>query len=164
MKAKILLSIQHQDTVVVETEDAVLVCDKTRTQEVKKIVNNLKEKQNDTLLAHKTVYRPWGYYTVLNEGSGFLTKCIAVNSGAKLSVQLHHHRKEHWVVIEGKALVLKGEEYFELEKGQSIDIAVEEIHSLQNPYDEQLKIIEIQQGDILDENDIERLEDVYGRA
>ena len=87
-----------------------------------------------------------------------------VNPGAKLSLQLHHHRCEHWVVLEGKAFVIKGEESFELDKGESIDIEVEEKHSLQNPYEGPLMIMEVQQGDILDENDIERFEDMYGRV
>lgn len=162
--SKLITTIGLKDTVVVETEDAVLVCDRHRAQDVKRIVNHLKERNDATQYSHKTVYRPWGYYTVLNEGKGFLTKCIYVNPGAKLSVQLHHHRSEHWVVVEGKALVLKGEEFFELNNGDSIDLAVEEKHSLQNPYDEPLKILEIQKGDILDEEDIVRFEDMYGRV
>lgn len=162
--SKLITTIGLKNTVVVETEDAVLVCDKDRANDVKKIVSHLRETNDETQYSHKTVYRPWGYYQVLNEGSGFLTKCIYVNPGAKLSVQLHHHRNEHWVVLEGKAFVLKGEECFELDKGESIDIDVEEKHSLQNPYEEPLKILEVQQGDILDENDIERFEDMYGRV
>ena len=157
--SKLITTIGLKDTVVVETEDAVLVCDRSRAQDVKKIVNHLKEIHDTTQYTHKTVYRPWGYYQVLNEGKGFLTKCIYVNPGAKLSVQ-----SEHWVVLEGKALVLKGEEFHELQKGDSIDLAVEEVHSLQNPYDEPVKVLEVQQGDILDENDIVRLEDMYGRV
>lgn len=162
--SKLITTIGLKDTVVVETDDAILVCDRNRSQEVKQLVKNLKAADEKAAITPKTVYRPWGYYTVLSEGNGFLTKCIYVNSGAKLSIQLHHHRKEHWVVLEGKALVLKGEKYIELEKEQSIDIALEEKHSLQNPYDEPLKILEVQQGDLLDENDIERFEDMYGRV
>lgn len=162
--SKLITTIGLKDTLVVETEDAILVCDKEHSHDVKKIVNHLKKRNDATQYVHKTVYRPWGYYTVLNEGKGFLTKCIYVNPGAKLSVQLHHHRSEHWVVVEGKALVLKGEEYLELNNGDSVDLAVEEKHSLQNPYDEPLKILEVQKGDILDENDIERFEDMYGRV
>ena len=93
--SKLITTIGLKDTVVVETEDAVLVCDRHRSQDVKKIVNHLKERNDSTQYTHKTVYRPWGYYQVLNEGKGFLTKCIYVNPGAKLSVQLHHHRREH---------------------------------------------------------------------
>ena len=162
--SKLVTTVGLKNTVVVETEDAVLVCDKSQTQEVKKIYNKLKERNDDSHKVHKTVFRPWGYYTVIQEGEGFLTKCIMVNPKAKLSLQLHHHRSEHWVVLEGKALVVKGEEKYELLPGEHIDLAIEEIHSLQNPYDEPVKILEVQRGDILDENDIERLEDIYGRV
>lgn len=162
--SKLVTTVGLKDTIVIETEDAVLVCDKTKTQEVKKIYNHLKEKNDDSHKVHKTVFRPWGYYTVIQEGQGFLTKCIMVNPKAKLSLQLHHHRSEHWVVLEGKALVVKGNEKYELLPGEHIDLAIEEVHSLQNPYDEPVKILEVQRGDILDENDIERLEDMYGRV
>ncbi len=162
--SKLVTTIGLHDTVVVETEDAVLVCDRARVNDVKKIVSHLKEREDETQYSHKTVYRPWGYYQILNTGKGFLTKCIYVNPGAKLSLQLHHHRCEHWVVLEGKAFVIKGEDSFELDKGESIDIDIEEKHSLQNPYEEPLMIMEVQQGDILDENDIERFEDMYGRV
>ncbi|MBQ7450264.1 mannose-1-phosphate guanylyltransferase/mannose-6-phosphate isomerase [bacterium] len=162
--SKLVTTIGLENTVVIETEDALLVCDKSKTQDVKKIYEKLKDKNDPTHQIHKTVYRPWGYYTVLQQGEGFLTKCISVNAGAKLSLQKHFHRSEHWVVLEGKALVVKGEEKRELKTGDSINIGVEEIHSLQNPYDKQLKILEVQKGNKLDENDIVRLEDMYGRA
>ena len=161
--SKLITTIGLNNTVVVETEDAVLVCDRARVNDVKKIVSHLKEREDETQYSHKTVYRPWGYYQVLSTGKGFLTKCIYVNPKAKLSLQLHHHRSEHWVVLEGKAFVIKGDESFELDKGESIDIEVKEKHSLQNPYETPLTIMEVQQGDILDENDIERFEDMYGR-
>ena len=128
------------------------------------IYKKLNGKNTTAKEIHKTVYRPWGYYTVLEEGVGFLTKCIVVNPEAKLSIQLHHHRSEHWIIVEGTATVVKGDKTYTLEAGTSIDIGIEEVHSLQNLHNEQLKVLEIQQGDILDENDIERLEDIYGRA
>ena len=162
--SKLVTSIGLRDTVIVETEDALLVCDKSRTQDVKKIYNTLKDKNDNAFMVHKTVYRPWGYYTVMQEGDGFLTKCIVVNCGAKLSLQKHFHRSEHWVVLEGKAYVVKGEEAYELNPGESIDIGIEEVHSLQNPYEKPVKILEVQKGDKLDENDIVRLEDMYGRV
>ena len=162
--SKIVATLGLEDKVVVETEDAVLVCDKKNTNGIKNIYKKLNGKNTTAKEIHKTVYRPWGYYTVLEEGTGFLTKCIVVNPNAKLSIQLHHHRSEHWIILEGTATVIKGNETHKLEAGKSIDIAVEEIHSLQNHENEQLKVLEIQQGDILDENDIERLEDIYGRA
>lgn len=162
--SKLVTTIGLENTVVIETEDAVLICDKSKTQDVKKIYNELVERNDDSHKVHKTVFRPWGYYTVIQEGNGFLTKCIMVNPKAKLSLQLHHHRSEHWVVLEGKALVVKGTEKHELMPGEHIDLAIEEVHSLQNPYDEPVKILEVQRGEILDENDIERLEDMYGRV
>ena len=162
--SKLVTTIGLENTVVIETEDALLVCDKNKSQDVKKIYEKLKDKNDPTHQIHKTVYRPWGYYTVLQQGEGFLTKCISVNPNAKLSLQKHFFRNEHWVILEGKALVIKGEEKYELKSGDSINIAVEEVHSLQNPYNKPLKVLEIQKGDKLDENDIERLEDIYGRV
>lgn len=108
--------------------------------------------------------RPWGYYTNLQSGEGFLVKCIVVNPKSKLSVQYHNHRQEHWVILQGNAVVIKGEEKLCLGTNECIDIDIKEIHSLQNPYDKTLKVLEIQHGNILDENDIVRLEDIYGRA
>ena len=162
--SKLVTTIGLEDTIIVETEDAVLACKKDQAQNVKQIYETLKKQNDNTHLVHKTVYRPWGFYTVIAQGEGFLTKIIHVNKGQKLSVQSHNFRSEHWVVVEGKALVLKGEEFIELNCGDSIDLAVEEVHSLQNPYDEPVKVLEVQQGDILDENDIVRLEDMYGRV
>ena len=162
--SKLVATIGLEDVVVVETEDAILACKADRAQDVKKIFDTLKTQNDETYKVHKTVYRPWGYYTVLGEGKGFLTKMIQVNPGQKLSVQSHNHRSEHWVVLEGTAkVVLEGKEHI-LSPGHSVDIAVKEIHSLQNPYDEVLKIVEVQKGDILIEEDIIRYEDMYGRV
>lgn len=110
-----------------------------------------------------TFTRPWGTYTVIDEGDGYLVKTITVKPDQKLSVQRHNHRGEHWIVLEGTAKVIKGEKELTLKTGDSVDIAVKEIHSLQNPYKETLKILEVQKGDLIDENDIERLSDIYGR-
>ena len=162
--SKLVATIGLEDTVIVETEDAILACKADKTQDVKKIFETLKKQNDNTHLVHKTVYRPWGYHTVLAEGKGFLTKMIQVNPGQKLSVQSHNHRSEHWVVLEGMAKVLlEGKEHI-LSPGHSIDIDVKEIHSLQNPYSEVLKIIEVQKGDLLIEEDIVRYEDMYGRV
>ncbi len=162
--SKLVATIGLEDAVIVETEDAILACKSDRTQDVKKIFDTLKKQNDNTHLVHKTVYRPWGYYTVLAEGNGFLTKMIQVNPGQKLSVQSHNHRSEHWVVLEGMAKVLlEGKEHI-LSPGHSIDIDVKEIHSLQNPFDEVLKIVEVQKGDLLIEEDIVRYEDMYGRV
>ena len=162
--SKLVATIGLEDVMIVETEDAVLACKADKAQDVKKIFDTLKNNNDETCKVHKTVYRPWGYYTVLGEGKGFLTKMIQVNPGQKLSVQSHNHRSEHWVVLEGTAkVVLEGKEHI-LSPGHSVDIAVKEIHSLQNPYDEVLKIVEVQKGDLLIEEDIVRYEDMYGRV
>ncbi len=162
--SKLVATIGLEDTVIVETEDAVLACKSDRTQDVKKIFDILKKQNDNTHLIHKTVYRPWGYYTVLAQGNGFLTKMIQVNPGQKLSVQSHNHRSEHWVVLEGTAkVVLEGKELI-LSPGHSVDIPVKAIHSLQNPYENVVKVIEVQKGDLLIEEDIIRYEDMYGRV
>lgn len=123
------------------------------------------EKHHDVQnLVQETVHRPWGYYTVLAKGDGFLTKIIHVDQGQKLSVQSHNFRSEHWVVLSGTAkVILEGKELI-LSPGHSVDIPLKAIHSLQNPYNEDLKIIEVQKGDPLVEDDIIRYEDIYGRV
>lgn len=162
--SKLVATIGLEDIVLVETEDAILACKTDKSQDVKKIFDTLKKQNDNTHLVHKTVYRPWGYYTVLGQGNGFLTKMIHVNPGQKLSVQSHNYRSEHWVVLEGTAkVVLEGKEHI-LSPGHSVDIAVKAIHSLQNPFEEDLKIIEVQKGDPLIEEDIVRYEDMYGRV
>lgn len=162
--SKLVATIGLEDTVLVETEDAILACKKDKTQDVKKIFDILKKQNNDTHLIHKTVYRPWGFYTVIAQGKGFLTKIIHVNSGQKLSVQSHNYRSEHWVVLSGEAkVILEGKDHI-LSQGNSIDIPLKAVHSLQNPYDEDLEIIEVQLGELLIEDDIVRYEDMYGRV
>lgn len=162
--SKLVTTIGLEDTVIVETEDAILACKKDRTQDVKHIYETLKKQNDDTHLVHKTVYRPWGFYTVIGQGKGFLSKIIHVNPGQKLSVQSHNHRSEHWVVLTGTAKVVLDNEEKILSAGHSVDIPVKAIHSLQNPYKEDLEIIEVQKGDILVEEDIIRYEDMYGRV
>ena len=136
--SKLVATIGLEDIVLVETEDAVLACKADKTQDVKKIFDTLKKQNDTTHKVHKTVYRPWGYYTVLGEGKGFLTKMIHVNPGQKLSVQSHNHRSEHWVVLSGTAkVILEGQDYT-LSRGHSIDIPVKAIHSLQNPYEKDI--------------------------
>lgn len=162
--SKLVATIGLEDTVVVETEDAILACKKDCAQDVKQIYETLKQQHDDTHLVHKTVYRPWGFYTVIAQGDGFLTKIIHVNKGQKLSVQSHNFRSEHWVVLSGTAkVVLEGKELI-LSPGHSVDIPLKAIHSLQNPYNEDLKIIEVQKGSPLIEEDIIRYEDMYGRV
>lgn len=151
-----------EDVVLVETEDAIMACKMDESQNVKKLYEKLKT--SDTTKLHKTVFRPWGYYTCMNSGEGYLTKTICVLPHQKLSIQSHNHRSEHWVVLEGKALVLlEGKEYI-VDAGGSIDIELGAKHSLQNPYDKDLKIIEVQKGDYISEDDIIRYEDCYGRV
>lgn len=162
--SKLVATIGLEDTVIVETEDAILACKKECAQEVKEVYETLKQQHDDTQMVHKTVYRPWGFYTVIAAGKGFQTKIIHVNPGQKLSVQSHDHRSEHWVVLSGTAkVVLESKDYI-LSPGHSIDIPVKAIHSLQNPFNEDVEIIEVQKGDILSEDDIIRYEDMYGRA
>ncbi len=162
--SKLVATIGLEDTVLVETEDAILACKKDQTQDVKKIFDILKKQNNDTHLIHKTVYRPWGFYTVIAQGKGFLTKIIHVNAGQKLSVQSHNHRSEHWVVLSGIAkVVLEGKEHI-LSQGNSIDIPLKAVHSLQNPSDTDIEIVEVQLGELLLEDDIVRYEDMYGRV
>lgn len=161
---RLVAGVGLKDVVVVETSDAVLVCKKDKAQDVKKIFDRLKEIKDDTFKIHRTVYRPWGYYTVLNQGEGYLTKMICVFKKGQLSLQSHNYRSEHWVVLSGSARVTLDNKTFMLKSGQSIDIPVKAKHSLANPYDEDLKIMEVQKGDKLVEEDIIRYKDIYGRV
>lgn len=151
------------NTVVIETEDAILVCSQKETQNINKIVNILRENKSTLVDSHKTVFRPWGFYTCLNSGDGWLSKIITVSPGHKLSVQSHNHRSEHWVVLEGTATVILENQQYELSKRQSIDIPRKAKHSLQNRSETPLKILEVQKGDYISEDDIIRYEDMYGR-
>lgn len=151
------------DVVVIETEDAILVCDKKESQKINKIVKILKEKKDEVVNTHKTVFRPWGFYTCLNKGEGWLTKIITVSAGHKLSLQSHNYRSEHWVVLDGKATVIMDDKQYELEKTQCIDIPINAKHSLQNLTDKPLKILEVQKGEYISEDDIIRYQDMYGR-
>ena len=153
-----------EDVILVETEDAIMACKMSDSQNVKHLYEKLKSQSSDTTRLHKTVFRPWGYYTCMNSGEGYLTKTICVLPHQKLSVQSHNHRSEHWVVLEGTALVLRDGQEFIVKAGDSIDIPLQSKHSLQNPYDTELKIIEVQKGDYISEDDIIRYEDCYGRA
>ena len=163
---RMVTGVGLKDVIVIETPDAVLACDKNDTQNVKHIFEQLKEKKNDTHKIHTTVYRHWGYYTVLSQGEGYLTKLICVSRKGQLSLQSHNYRSEHWVVLSGIARVTLDDKTYMLKAGSSIDIPVKAIHSLANPYDSELKIIEVQKGDSdkLIEEDIIRYKDIYGRA
>ena len=161
---RVVATIGLQDMVVVDTPDATLVCPKSRAQDVKKIVDILKQQQAPEHLEHLTVQRPWGSYTVLEEGPGFKVKRVTVNPGGRLSLQLHRQRSEHWVVIAGTARVTRGAEIFDLQVGQSTAIPMKTQHRLENPGKEIVHIIEVQNGPYLGEDDIVRFKDDYGRA
>ena len=153
-----------EDIILVETEDAIMACNRKNTQDVKDLYEKLKEKYSETVQLHKTMFRPWGYYTCMNSGEGYLTKTICVMPKQKLSLQSHNHRSEHWVVLEGTALVMLEDKEYTVKAGDSIDIPLKAKHSLQNPYDTELKIIEVQKGDYISEDDIIRYNDIYGRV
>jgi mannose-1-phosphate guanylyltransferase / mannose-6-phosphate isomerase len=161
---RVVATIGLSDMVVVDTPDATLICPKDRAQDVKQVVEVLKQQGAPEHLEHLTVHRPWGSYTVLEEGPGYKVKRVTVNPGCRLSLQLHHRRSEHWVVITGTARVTRGEEIFDLTVGQSTAIPVETPHRLENPGTATLHIIEVQNGPYLGEDDIVRFQDDYGRT
>ena len=149
--------------IVVETPDAVLVADKSRSQEVKYIVAQLQATKREEHVLHRKVHRPWGWYDSLDEGGRFKVKRIQVKPGASLSLQKHHHRAEHWIVVKGTAEVTNGDKVLTLSENQSTYIPLGEIHRLANPGNIPLDIIEVQSGSYLGEDDIVRFEDSYGR-
>jgi len=160
---KLVATIGVQDMVIIETDDAVMVAPKDRVQEVKKIVAVLKNKQRVEADLHRKVYRPWGHYDSVDIGERHKTKRIVVKPGAKLSVQKHHHRAEHWIVVKGTAQVCKGDETILLSENESTYIPLGVIHSLENPGVIPLEMVEVQSGSYLGEDDIVRYEDKYGR-
>ena len=163
--SKELLAVSDlENMILVETEDAIMACNRDKAQDVKVLYEKLKANSSETIELHKTVFRPWGYYTCLNGGKGYLTKMICVLPGQKLSLQSHNYRSEHWVVLEGKADVVLEDKTHTIEAGGSIDIPVKAKHSLQNPYDKELRVIEVQMGEILLESDIIRYQDMYNRV
>ncbi len=153
-----------EDLIVIDTPDALLVTRSDRAQDVKHIVSHLREKDHDACKRHREVHRPWGTYTVIEEGAGYKIKRITVNPHASLSLQLHRHRSEHWVVIAGVALVENGDKVLTLHANQSIYIPPGRKHRLENASHEPLVIIEVQSGSLLCEEDIVRFEDGYGRV
>ncbi len=152
-----------RDVVVVETPDAVLVTDRNNSQDVRKIVNDLQTGERGEHTQHRKVYRPWGWYDSIDAGPGFKVKRIMVKPGARLSLQKHHKRAEHWVVVSGVAEVTCGDKVSQLKANQSTYIPLGEVHRLTNPGKLPLEIIEVQSGEYLGEDDIVRLEDHYGR-
>lgn len=152
------------DLIVVETTDAVLVADKTRSQDVKHIVSQLQATKREEHTLHRKVHRPWGWYDSIDEGGRFKVKRIQVKPGASLSLQKHHHRAEHWIVVKGTAEITNGSKVLLLTENQSTYIPLGEVHRLANPGAIPLEIIEVQSGSYLGEDDIVRFEDTYGRA
>ena len=153
-----------RDLIVVETPDAVLVADKTRSQDVKYIVAQLQNTKREERALHRKVHRPWGWYDSIDEGDRFKVKRIQVKPGASLSLQKHHHRAEHWIVVKGTAEITNGSKVFLLTENQSTYIPLGEVHRLANPGTIPLEIIEVQSGSYLGEDDIVRFEDTYGRS
>jgi mannose-1-phosphate guanylyltransferase/mannose-6-phosphate isomerase len=152
------------DIVVVETADAVLVSDRARSQEVKQIVNRLGADQRGEHALHRKVHRPWGWYDSIDSGERFQVKRIMVKPGASLSLQMHHHRAEHWIVVSGTAEIVNGDKTILLTENQSTYIPLGQTHRLANPGKVPLEIIEVQSGSYLGEDDIVRFEDTYGRT
>jgi mannose-1-phosphate guanylyltransferase/mannose-6-phosphate isomerase len=161
---RLVACIGLDDMVVVETSDAVLVARKDRTQEVKQLVARLKKDGRTHATNHRKVHRPWGCYDSIDAGDRFQVKRIVVKPGATLSLQMHHHRAEHWIVVRGTARVVRGEESFLLGENQSTYIPLGVTHRLENPGKLPLELIEVQSGAYLGEDDIVRFEDTYGRS
>tara|TARA_R110002096_G_scaffold6305_4_gene29251 strand:- start:9996 stop:11351 length:1356 start_codon:yes stop_codon:yes gene_type:complete len=162
-ESRLVTAIGLENMVVVETKDAVLVADKKQSQEVKILVDRLKESQREETSLHRQVFRPWGSFDSLENAENFQVKRLVVKPGAELSLQKHAHRSEHWVVVKGKARVTRNDEVFDLNTNESTYISIGDIHRIANPFDEPAHIIEVQCGDYLGEDDIVRLEDNYGR-
>lgn len=161
---KLVTTIGVDDLVIIETDDAVMVAPKHRVQDVKLMVDQLKQAKRPEADVHRKVYRPWGYYDSIDISERHKTKRIVVKPGAKLSVQMHHHRAEHWVVVKGTALVTRGDEQILLTENQSTFIPVGMVHRLENPGVIPLEMVEVQSGSYLGEDDIVRFADQYGRT
>jgi mannose-1-phosphate guanylyltransferase/mannose-6-phosphate isomerase len=153
-----------EDVVVVETPDAVLVASREKSQDVKNIVNQLGREQRGEQMLHRKVHRPWGWYDSIDNGPRHQVKRILVKPGASLSLQMHHHRAEHWIVVSGTAEVTNGDKVIMLTENQSTYIPLGQTHRLANPGKVPLEIIEVQSGSYLGEDDIVRFEDTYGRV
>ena len=162
-ESRLIAAVGVQDLVIVETADALLVMNKNNAQDVKKVVQRIKDEGRQEHRYHTTVHRPWGTYQVIDRGERHQVKRIIVKPGAKLSVQMHHHRAEHWVVVSGTANVLNGDREILLTENESTYIPAGVVHALENSADLPLEIIEVQSGSYLGEDDIVRFSDLYGR-
>jgi len=163
-EGRVVAAIGVHDLVIIDTGDAVLVSDTEHSQEVKQVVSQLNLQDHETAIFHKTVHRPWGSFTVLEDASDCKVKRLVVKPGEILSLQRHQRRSEHWTVVEGVAKVRVGDKEFLLQANQSTYIPVDTMHRLENPGNEDIHLIEVQTGDYFGEDDIERFEDVYGRS
>ena len=161
---KLVATVGIENIVIVESDDAIMVAAKDRVQDVKGIVDQLKANERSEAQLHRKVYRPWGYYDSIDQGDRFQVKRIVVKPGGCLSLQMHHHRAEHWVVVSGTAMVTIGEKEFMLSENESTFIPIGETHRLENPGNIPLEMIEVQSGSYLGEDDIVRFEDTYGRT
>ncbi|WP_416763648.1 mannose-1-phosphate guanylyltransferase/mannose-6-phosphate isomerase [Roseateles sp. So40a] len=161
--SRLVSAVGLDNIVVVETPDAVLVADRSKSQDVKKIVNQLTASQRDEQNLHRKVHRPWGWYDSIDMGERFQVKRIMVKPGASLSLQMHHHRAEHWIVVQGTAEIVNGDKTLLLTENQSTYIPLGQVHRLSNPGKVPLEIIEVQSGSYLGEDDIVRYQDTYGR-
>lgn len=161
---RLVAAIGLKNVIVIETPDALLVVDKSRAQDVKQVVDKLRAQKRDEHVTHRRVHRPWGYYEGIDGGERFQVKRLMVKPGAALSLQMHHHRAEHWVIVKGTARVTRGEEVFLLTENQSTYIPLGVKHRLENPGNIPLEIIEVQSGPYLGEDDIVRFDDVYSRV
>lgn len=162
--SRLVGTVGVSDLIIVETADAVLVADRSQSQNVKKLVQQLDGQKREELSLHRKVHRPWGWYDSIDEGERFKVKRIQVKPGASLSLQKHHHRAEHWIVVKGTAEVTNGDNVLMLTENQSTYIPLGVVHRLANPGTIPLEIIEVQSGDYLGEDDIVRFEDTYGRS
>jgi mannose-1-phosphate guanylyltransferase/mannose-6-phosphate isomerase len=160
---RLVSAVGVENLIIVETADAVLVADRKNSQDVKSIVNILEQQQRVEKNLHRKVARPWGWYDSVDEGERFKVKRIQVNPGARLSLQMHHHRAEHWIVVKGVAEITNGDDVITLTENQSTYIPQGQTHRLANPGKTPLEIIEVQSGSYLGEDDIVRFEDTYGR-
>jgi len=160
---KLIAAIGVSDLVIVSTKDAVVVAHRDSVQDVKVVTEELKREKRTEWELHREVYRPWGKYDSIDSGDRYQVKRITVKPGAKLSVQMHHHRAEHWVIVSGTARVTNGEKTFLLAENESTYIPLGVIHSLENPGKVDLELIEVQTGSYLGEDDIVRIKDNYGR-
>ncbi|MGZ5172483.1 MAG: cupin domain-containing protein, partial [Burkholderiales bacterium] len=163
-EGRVVAAIGLKNLIVIDTPDALLVTDKSRVQDVKQVVSQLKLQNHATHQLHRTVHRPWGSYTVLEEGPHYKLKRIVVKPQASLSLQMHHHRSEHWVVLNGTAEVVNGVKQYTVRANESTFIPAGCKHRLANHGPDELAIIEVQTGSYVGEDDIVRFEDVYGRA